>query len=209
MEGETYDSLPDLHLGGSEKRLQLLLARNGPAPPDPRGRGHSAYSYAPLRGGTLPLEVTMINEFTELDILEAERYGRDVVQVPGGLASRRSRFHLSVRRCATILGTAGQVVARWEADPEMADRMHSMTAVRLGQLAHHLDQIEQSLYDDHGLRPEDLLPIAVITSELGLSPSSATIARKCRSGALTCIQLGRLGTYIPASQADQLRRKEI
>src|SRR5580698_8817555 len=99
------------------------------------GAGFSGYPHVPLPGGMLPAEVDMIMEWTAIDDLDAEIFGRAIVSEPGRLALMRGRFHISVRRLGQLLSTAGQVVARWEAEPVYFERMYRFTAVRLGQLA--------------------------------------------------------------------------
>ena len=150
----------------------------------------------------------MINTYTVLDLLEAETYGRSIIATQGSLTRLRERYHLSIRRLAAHIDTASQVVKRWEAEPDSAKRMQSMTAIRLGQFADHLDQVEEQL-QQQGITPKDLVPIGVLASDMGLSPSSRLIAEKCRTGELTCLQLGKLGTYIPVAQAAALHRKEF
>lgn len=150
----------------------------------------------------------MIMEWTPIDDLAAEIFGRDIVKERGRLAAMRGRFHISVRRMAQLLSTAGQVVTRWEAEPDYYTKIYRFSAVRLGQLAHHMDEIEQHLHDK-GVDVRGLLPITVVAGELGLSPSSKLILEKCQTGELHCFSLGRLGIYIPATQADELRRKGL
>jgi hypothetical protein len=150
----------------------------------------------------------MIMEWTRIDDLDAEIFGRSIVKEAGRLAKMRGRFHLSVRRTAQLLSTAGQVVARWEAEPDCYQKIYRGTAVRLGQLAHHMDEVEQHLYDK-GILVSGLLPITVVAGDLGLSPSSKLILDKCQTGELHCFSLGNLGIYIPELQADELRRKGL
>lgn len=108
-----------------------------------------------------------------------------------------------MRRLSELLETASQVVSRWETNPLTGARMRPLSAVRLGAL-----MAEAKLHEDtlnvQDVALADLIPIAHITSELGLSPSSKLIQDKCQSGELACYNLGRFGVYIPYVQAQAL-----
>ena len=144
-----------------------------------------------------------INTLTDLDM---ERMGREAV-TNRHVADLRYRYNLSVRRLAEMLETASQVVARWENNPVTGLRMRPLSAIRLGRLMFEAEMEEIKL-NHLDVQLDDLIPIGQVTAELGLSPSSKLIAEKCRTGEITCYNLGRFGVYIPYAQANTMLRRK-
>lgn len=141
----------------------------------------------------------------ELDILAAEALGRETVAY-GLISPFRTAFSLSRNRMAFLLATSSYVVGQWENDPDKANTMHSMSAAKLGQLAHQLKSTLVRLEQDD-IDPSSLTPLADLANMLGRSASSPYMAELCQTGKLTCYDLGILGTYVPRVQADALRGK--
>jgi DNA-binding XRE family transcriptional regulator len=132
----------------------------------------------------------------ELDISAAEALGRETIST-GRLASYRETFTLSRTRLAQVLGTSTKVIAGWEENPDMGKRMHSMSAVKLGELIHELNQITGNL----PVQVATLMPLPQLASRMGVSPNSSFLAAKCQTGELKCFSIGTLGTYVPREQA--------
>lgn len=145
-----------------------------------------------------------INEtkHVDADVARLESAGRHYVSEER-VVDLRLAFKVSVKRFAEILGTARQVIVQWEKRPELGFKMRTNSAIRLGELVDEADRVQGALRDS-GVTLAELVPMADVTTRLGLSPSSALIAEKCRTGALTCYDLGRFGFYIPEVQATAL-----
>lgn len=139
----------------------------------------------------------------QLQFLEAEKFGRETL-ANGGLEELRQWFSLSHTRLANHLSTNTTALRAWLSDAEVASRIQSTTAARIGQFSYSLAGTAERLLKG-GVRVTDLYPLWKLAGELGRSPSSPVFRQMCQAQKLTCIDTGILGVYVPSTEAQQLK----
>jgi hypothetical protein len=143
----------------------------------------------------------------ELGFAEAVSTGRQAIS-DGGLEDVRTWLSLSYTRLATLLHTNSRTLKRWMSEPDFAARMHDTTAARIGQFTVDMLEKVRDLARDKDVMATDLYPLSLLAGQLGRSVTSPSFAEACRTGRITCFDMGILGTYIPKSQVDELRMKK-
>lgn len=143
----------------------------------------------------------------ELGFAEAVSTGRQAIS-DGILEEVRDWLSLSYTKLATLLHTNSRTLKRWMAEPDFAARMHDTTAARIGQFAVDMLKSIRDLDRDEGVMVTDLYPLSLLAGQLGRSVTSPSFTEACRTGRITCYDMGILGTYIPKSQVDELRTKK-
>jgi len=138
-----------------------------------------------------------------LTFVDAEQLGHQVIR-SGDLENLRRWLSLSYTRLASHLGTNSVSLKKWLADPDSTRRMHSTTVARIGQWSYDAGLMVRNLLDS-GVRIQDLTPLSIIAGQMGRSVESLLFTEMCRTGQITCFDLGKLGVYIPHDQIDSLK----
>jgi len=119
----------------------------------------------------------------------------------------RKLFTLSHSRLAGHLHTNTRTLKMWLTDPQVATRVHSTTAARIGEFCVELVSMAAK-YGSQGIHIANLYPLSLLAGQLGRSVESPAFTQLCRTNAITCYDMGILGTYIPSDQVEALRGKK-
>lgn len=143
----------------------------------------------------------------ELAFTEAVSIGRQSLD-NDDLEALRQWFSLSYTRLATHLHTNSRTLKRWLSEPDFAANIHDTTAARIGQLCTELTMAAHDLLHEQGVMIIDLYPLSLLAGEMGRSITSPSFTEACRTGTITCYDMGNLGIYIPKSQVEVLKDKK-
>lgn len=107
----------------------------------------------------------------------------------GGLARLREQFSLSVTMQAHLIGVPPHSLAAWERGT-MSPSTASMAKV--------MDWYARAVVAEEGVVHPGLMPLSTASQLLGVG--MATMLERCRTGALTCTDLGPLGVFVEADE---------
>lgn len=143
----------------------------------------------------------------ELAFTEAVSIGRQSLD-NDDLETLRKWFSLSYTRLATHLHTNSRTLKRWLSEPDFATNIHDTTAARIGQFCNDLTIRAGNLLYMRSVKISDLYPLSLLAGEMGRSITSPSFVEACRTGTITCYDMGNLGIYIPKSQVEALKGKK-
>jgi DNA-binding XRE family transcriptional regulator len=109
----------------------------------------------------------------------------------GGLARLREQFSLSLTMQAHLIGVPPHSLAAWERGV-MSPSKASMAKV--------VDWYTGARAMGDTVDPPGLMPLSTASQLLGVGMT--TMLDRCRTGALTCVDLGPLGVFV---EADEVR----
>lgn len=107
----------------------------------------------------------------------------------GGLARLREQFSLSITMQAHLIGVPPHSLATWE---------RGMMSPSAASMAKVITWHEKAMAMADKVDPAGWMPLSTASQLLGVGMT--TMLDRCRTGALTCVDLGPLGVFVEADE---------